>query len=171
VRGRTCTLLAPACSVSFATRYYLPAADAKLIDLNRLWIHYLSDANEKRDAVPSPDLPAYGKSLLYLVSRALDDVRKMPLLGLGRALDPAYARDDEQWAKEELPRVREWQSRWDVAKRGVEVASLDVPTTNAGGRTQATHGSFDNNIDTLTTTLERIRGARLVAPLEWLDFD
>ena len=73
---------------------------------------------------------------------------------------------------QELPaHLRDWQSRWDVSKRGIEVGSLDVPTTNAGGRTQATHGSFDNNIEALTTTLERIRGSRLVAPMEWLDFD
>jgi hypothetical protein len=171
LRVRTCTLLAPACSVSFATRFYLPAADAGLIDLDRLWIHYLSDANEKRDAVPSPELPAYGRSLLYLVSRALDDVRKMPILGLSRALDAAYARDDEQWAKDELVHLREWQSRWDVARRSIEVAALDVPTTNTGGRTQATHGSFDNNLDAVTDILARIRGSRLVSPLEWLDFD
>jgi hypothetical protein len=168
---RTVTLFAPACSLSFATRYYLPAADQKVIDLARLWIHFLSDANEKRDAVPAPSLPAYGKSLLYLVSRALDDARKTPLLGMERALDPAYARDDEQWAADELPHVREWQARWDVTKRGIVVGLPDVPSNRAAGRAQATHGSFDNNLDALTTTLERIRGAKLVAPMEWLDFD
>ena len=149
---RTCTLFAPACSMSFATRYYLPAAKAGLLDLERLWIHYLSDANEKRDGVPSPEVPAYGKSLLYLVSRALDDVRKMPLLGLERALDRRFARDAEQWAESELPFIREWQSKWDAASRGVRV---ETPG--------ATHGSFDEDADTLRAMLERIRGARLVA--------
>jgi hypothetical protein len=149
---RTCTLFAPACSMSFAARYYLPAAEAGLLDLERLWIHYLSDANEKRDGVPSPGVPAYGKSLLYLVSRALDDVRKMPLLGLERALDPRFARDAEQWAESELAFIRQWQSRWDRSELGIRVDKPD-----------ATHGSFDEDGDTLRAALERIRGARLVA--------
>ena len=101
----------------------------------------------------------------------LGDYSMLVWEGRAKAWLVDFAHDDEQWAKHELPLVREWQSRWDVSKRGVEVGSLDVPTTNAGGRTQATHGSFDNNIDALTTTLERIRGSRLVAPMEWLDFD
>ena len=67
--------------------------------------------------MPSPQLPAYGKSLLYLVSRALDDRRKMPLLGMERALLPKYANDADQWAGEELSTVRQWQSRWGSAKK------------------------------------------------------
>jgi hypothetical protein len=170
VKARTCTLFAPACSLAFAARYYLPAANAGIIDLARLWIHHLSDANEKCDGIPSPDVPAYGKSLLYLVSRALDDERKMPLLGFERALDPAYARDPEQWAQAQLPYVQEWLARWN-ATLAQPVATPYVRTTRAGGRMQATHGSFDNNIEALTATLARIRGAKLVAPMEWLDFD
>jgi hypothetical protein len=171
LRARTCTLFAPACSMSFASRYYLPAAQAKLVDLERLWIHYLSDANEKRDGLPSPRLPAYGKSLLCLVSRALEDVRKTPLLGFARALDAAYAKDEDQWAESELPFVREWQRRWKGGKLAIPVELPNVPITRAGGRTRATHGSFDNNIDALTAMLERIRGKKLVAPMEWLDFE
>jgi hypothetical protein len=170
-RVKTCTLFAPACSVSFAVRYYLPAADAGLIDLAKLWIHHLSDANEKRDGLPSPQVPAYGKSLLYLVARALDDVRKMPLLGLERALDPAYASDGEQWAESELAYLKQWQKRWKGAALAVPVDLPDLRTTRMGGRTQATHGAFDNSIDAITAALERVRGAKLVAPLEWLDFD
>jgi hypothetical protein len=172
---KTCTLFAPACSVSFAVRYYLPAADVALVDLERLWIYFLSDANEKRDGLPSPALPAYGKSLLYLVSRALDDERKMPLLGLARALDPKYARDDEQWAADQLGAIREWQARWkpDAGSKplAIEVALPDVRSTRTGARAQATHGSFDNNIDALTETIERIKAARMVAPMEWLDYE
>jgi hypothetical protein len=45
-----------------------------------------------------------------------------------------------------------------------------VRTTARGDRIQATHGSFDNNLDVIGETLRRIRGAPLVAPLEWLDY-
>ena len=113
-------------------------------------------------------MPAYGKSLLYLVSRALDDRRKMPLLGMERALDPAYARDDDQWALEELDTVRQWQRAWTGTR--VPVADTHVRNTRENGQVAATHGSFDNNIDALTATLERIAGRKLVSPVEWLDY-
>ena len=45
-----------------------------------------------------------------------------------------------------------------------------VRTTKTGDQIDACHGSFDNNIDVLTGTLERIRGSTLVAPMEWLDY-
>ena len=171
---KTCTLYAAACSTRFAVEHYLPAAEAGLIDLQKLWLYYLTDVNEKRDGLPSPQVAAYGKSLLYLVSRALDDRRKMPLLGMERALDPRYAKDDDQWAAEELPTIKDWLAKWQPASGqtvlGVPVASPNVRNTKAGGQIQATHGSFDNNIDALTDTLRRIKGGALVAPMEWLDY-
>ena len=173
-RFRSCTLFAPACSMAFAARYYLPAASAGLIDLKRVWIHVLSHENEKRDGLPAPSVPAYGKSLLYLVSRALDDRRKMPLLGLARALDPAYADDAGQWAEEELQWIHAWHARWKPgsgsSRRVTVIERPDVRSTRVGGQTQATHGSFDNNLEVMTETLRRIAGKALIAPLEWLDY-
>jgi hypothetical protein len=170
--ARTCTLFAAACSMQFAVNHYVPAADNGLLDLKQLSLHYLSDANEKRDGLPSPKLPAYGKSLLYLVSRALHDARKMPLLGMERALDPRYANDKEQWADEELHWVQEWQARW-----GTTASSLAFPEarpfvedTKEGGQVQATHGSFDNNIAVMGQSLRKISATPLVAPMEWLDY-
>ena len=170
----TCTLFAAACSTHFAVEHYLPAAQAGLIDLQRLWLHYLTDENEKGDGLPSPSVPAYGKSLLYLVSRALDDMRKMPLLGMERSLNPEFANDEDQWAAGELQSVKAWQARWQTGSgktaRGIPVRTPDVRNTKTGGQIHATHGSFDNNIDVLTDTLQRIKGGTLVAPMEWLDY-
>lgn len=173
-RVTTCTLFAAACSVRFAVERYLAAADANLLDLGRLWLYGLSDENEKRDGLPTPSLALYGKSLLYLVSRALDDERKMPLLGMERALLPRYATDPDQWDERELPSVQVWQARWQM-QRGAELlgrieTAHSVPDTRAGGQEQATHGSFDNHLRAMTETLERIRGGALVAPMEWLDY-
>jgi hypothetical protein len=165
---RTCTLFAPACSTRFATERYLRAEDLGLLDLKRLTLYCLTDENEKRDGLPSPALPAYGKSLLYLVSRALHDRRKMPLLGMERALLPKYANDSEQWAQDELATVRQWQARFSGAANSV--TAPDVRDTRTNHRVPATHGSFDNNIDALTETLTRIAGRKLVAPMEWLDY-
>jgi hypothetical protein len=41
---------------------------------------------------------------------------------------------------------------------------------NRNGKTQqAQHGSFDNNVEVIRQTIERISGAKIVAPIGWLD--
>jgi hypothetical protein len=169
------TLYAAACSVRFACERYLPAADAGLLPLDRLWLYCLSDENERADGLPTPSVPAYGKSLLYLVSRALDDARKIPLLGFERAhLDAfvdATAPDlREQWDAGHQADLRRWRDRWRGGALLKIVSERQVPIARDGKTSAATHGSFDNNIAVLTETIERISGERLVAPMEWLDY-
>ena len=176
LRVQTCTLFAAACSVRFAVEHYLKAAASGVLSLERLWLYVLSDECEKNDGLPSPEIPAYGKSLLYLVSRALDDVRKMPLLGMERALDPKYAHDADQWNRDELASVQMWQAQWSsmLPALGEHLANVvtkpRVQNTREGGQAQATHGSFDNNIDALSETLLRLKGSALVGEVEWLDY-
>jgi hypothetical protein len=173
---RSCTLYAAACSMQFAVEHYLGAADRGVLGLDQLWLAALSDVNEKDDALPGPDLPVYGKSLLYLVSRALDDVRKQPLLGMERALDAAYAADAEQWDAGALSAVQAWQRRGPClappagANAARVVRAPKVRDTREGGQIAATHGSFDNHIELLTEAIERIRGAPLIGEMEWLDY-
>jgi hypothetical protein len=162
------TLLAPACSTRFACDRYLSAVERGQLRAADIRIHVLSDENERADGLPAPGKAAYGKSLLYLVSRALDDERKMPLLGMARALDQAYDGDGSQWDAGELETVRRWQAAWPPGN-GFVVASRDVRNTRTGGQVQATHGSFDNNIDLLTAVIERIKGGK-IEPMEWLDY-
>jgi len=166
----TTTLYAAACSSGFANRTYGNAAAAQVLGLDSLWLYVLSDENETADGLPTPALPAYGKSLLYLVSRALDDVRKQPLLGMQRALTKAYRDDDMQWDAGELPEVQAWQKRWPAGDLLRVVTLPQVVTTKRQDTIPATHGSFDNSIVAIGETLERIRGKKLVAPLEWLDY-
>ena len=176
LRINTCTLYAAACSVRFAVDHYLKAANAGVLSLDKLWLHVLSDRNEKDDGLPSPEIPAYGKSLLYLVSRALDDARKMPLLGFERALDPKYASDADQWNGTELEALQTWQSVWATQRPTPGTTLLKVHgkprvrCTREGGEMPATHGSFDNSIEALGETLERIKGSGLIGDMEWLDF-
>ena len=167
------SLFAAACSVPFAVEHYLAADADGLLPLDRLHLAHLDDANEKRDALPSPRVGVYGKSLLYLVSRALDEERKMPLLGMERALLPKYGTDKDQWSKEHLKAVRQWQAAWKESHGDTRTTVIREPSvcqTRIGGTTQATHGSFDNNIPLLTQVLQRIAGSALVAPMEWLDY-
>jgi len=163
----SCTLYAAACSMRFAVQKYLGAG--VVLPVRKLHLDYLSDRNEKEDWLGGfSGLHLYGKSLLYLVSRALDDVRKQPLLGFERALDPKYAHDSDQWAVGEHDAVAEWQAKFKGTSRCVVAPSV---TVNKKGKTaQAQHGSFDNNVEVITATIRRIAGTPPAKPIEWLDY-
>jgi hypothetical protein len=165
----TCSLFAAACSVEFAVNRYLPAADNGLLDLDQLWLQFLSEENEKKDGLPTPTVALYGKSLLYLVSRALEDERKTALLGMERALDPKFVKNKDQWGDQQEHWLTQWQLRW-PATRGIPEKNRFVRDTREGHQQQATHGSFDNNIPVITQAIERIKGSPVVKPLEWLDY-
>ncbi|MDR4493864.1 MAG: C1 family peptidase [Nitrospirales bacterium] len=85
MKVHSCTLFAPACTVRFALNHYKPAIEARqVLKKSDLTIEILSDARELGDSVGP-----YGKSLLYLVSRALEDYHKTssrngPCVGTGR---------------------------------------------------------------------------------------
>ena len=169
----TCTLYAAACSVRFAVEHYLPAAEQGLLSLDKLWLYQLSDANERADGLPNAATPVYSKSLLCLVSRALDDARKMPLLGMERALLSEFANDAIQWDEQQLPFIKQWRKAWSPPDKKLELTTVTQPKvrqTRMGDQEPASHGSFDNNIDVLTQTLERIKGAPLLGEMEWLDY-
>ena len=171
VQAASCELYAAACSSAFAVQHYGAAQQAGVLSLDKLRLHVLTDSNERADGLPSAERDIYGKSLLYLVSRALDDVRKQPLLGMERALcaaDPAWS--DDQWAGAPNADVAAWLQLWPAGELLNLVTTPKVRTTKSGDQIAASHGSFDNNIDVLTGTLERIRGDVLVAPMEWLDY-
>jgi hypothetical protein len=115
-------LFAPACTVRFALDHLRPALQKKVLAPERLSLHVLSDANEQDDSVGP-----YRKSLLYLVSRAFEDVHKMPLLGMARAFDPASAQPraaDDLWAADRLAELRQWQAFW--ATQAAAGARLEV---------------------------------------------
>jgi hypothetical protein len=175
LRVASCELHAAACSSAFAVQHYGAADQAGVLPLSRLWLNVLTDANERADGLPSGERALYGKSLLYLVSRALDDVRKQPLLGMERALVPP----DSVWVEEQWlrprdqvchPDVEAWLAMWPGGDLLRRVAPNQVRTTRTGDQIPASHGSFDNNIDLMTATITRIRDGAVIAPLEWLDY-
>jgi hypothetical protein len=167
VQVASCALYAAACSVEFALEHYLEAA-APVLPIQKLHLDYLSDRNEKDDYLAGVEaLHLYGKSLLYLVSRALEDARKMPLLGFERALDPNYNTTD-YWAQAQLTPLRAWQAAFKGSRNCV--AAPSVPVNKQGKTQQAQHGSFDNNVEVIGATIARISGKKPVQPIEWLDY-
>jgi hypothetical protein len=157
-------LWAPACTVDFANRTYGTAFSDGTADPKSTFVSILDDANEKRDAcVPV----VYSKSLLYLVSRALEPDHKTPVLGLQR-IWPKWRQKDETFNSD----LGQAMSDWDRLGKGVvldaPVTDTTVPTRkepNNNEAIDANHGSFDNNIDVVNKALVRILGKNPKVPV------
>ena len=156
----SCSLYAPACTVDFALAHYIPALDKGILQYDRLHFDVLSDEREQVDTVGP-----YGKSLLYLVSRALEQSHKTPILGM-EAVWKESAQSEDMWNRAYLNQIKAWR---DYA---TEIKSLQVH-----GKDRAkiwdgqeliplAHGSFDNDIDVITSTLSRITGGKLQTKVE-----
>jgi hypothetical protein len=156
----TCSLYAPACTVEFALNHYAPALDQGTLQFDRFYFDILSDEREKADSVGP-----YGKSLLYLVSRALEQSHKTPLLGM-EAVWKQSAQSEDMWNTAYLGQIKSWR---DYA------SEINALTVHNKKRSQVwdgqeliplAHGSFDNDIDVLADTLRRITGDKLVTKVE-----
>ncbi|HYD78537.1 MAG TPA: alpha/beta hydrolase [Paucimonas sp.] len=182
----SCTLYAPACDIDFALRHYKPAMADKLPALggspllarDAFRLHVLSEARELDDTVGP-----YCKSLLYLVSRALERRHKTPLLGLATAFEGGK-RNTEHWHKDTLAGLQDWQEFFwngDVpqsvtptmlprAESQLSLCDAHVRVDDEKTTVKATHGSFDNDIDVVGATIERIIGGRLEKPVDDLSY-
>ena len=172
VASATCTLFAPACDLRFALDHFAATIEGGALARSSFTVHALSDARERDDAVFT-----YRKSLLYLVSRALDARERTPLAGLASAYDGDRATEG-WWNAADLADVVAWQ-QWfwggavpagfadqgpAPAVRGlnlVNARSIDTGPRNV----PATHGSFDNNLRVFVATLRAILGLAADAPL------
>ena len=75
LKAQSMHLWAPACTVDFANDTFAKAFSDGTAATSSTYIDILNDQNEVSD----PCVPvAYSKSLLYLVSRALEPVHKTP---------------------------------------------------------------------------------------------
>ncbi|WP_027478542.1 C1 family peptidase [Curvibacter gracilis] len=149
-------LYAPACTVAFANQHY-----AGTDILPRTHIALLSDPLERADNTAL----VYRKSLLYLVSNALEADRRTPILGLQRVFDTAQ--DEHAW--DGAAATGETLRAWHRAVADSQLASRlqvlhddKVLTALPDVREPASHGCFDNDIPLLTSTLQTICGGGLV---------
>lgn len=169
------TLYAPACSLAFARRCFIAAVAAGVVPRDRFWLHLLSDAAERDDTVGP-----YGKSLLYLVARGFEELRKTPLAGLQRTVDAAAQHpDDELWRAADWPAVQAWRA-WVAAlpAQADGVPACEVTAMRMAVSVQRAlkpgHNAFDNDIEILSRTINRVLGrlpnAALAAPVTDLDY-
>ena len=128
---RTCSLMAPACTIDFYDDRYRPrfgGGAGTVVKLPKMTVYNLIDELEKEDNVAY----AYRKSLLYLVSRALERQPERPLLGMQK-----YSAG--------LP-----------GEAGLQFVYSDG---RQGRSTSRSHGGFDNDAPTMNDILATILGA------------
>ncbi|NTV14468.1 MAG: C1 family peptidase [Desulfobulbaceae bacterium] len=132
----SCSLLAPACTLDFYREHYqprlLPAVGAG-VRLPCLDIYNLNEQLELDDNVAY----VYRKSLLYLVSRALERESDKPLLGMQL-----------------------------YAKQLAATSQLNIRYSDGqeGATSSTSHGGFDNDANTMNTILRRVLGAEAALP-------
>jgi hypothetical protein len=160
LRFETATLFAPACTTAFASRHYGPALAAGSV--GSLHVENMDDERELADSVGP-----YRKSLLYLVSRALEVAHKTPLLGLAAAWSRPGVKD--AWSADGNDDVRAWVSTvkglGDRAQH-LQLTKRDDPVRTGRATIPLAHGSFDNDIASISRLLVRIVGwTNLPAPV------
>ncbi len=158
---KTVHLYAPACSVAFANRYYAPHEAI----MKRLYLDILADAPEREDNVAY----IYQKSLLYFVSNALEADARMPILGLANVYDDQFKGWDGTSATAEA--LANWRNAVEISKLSERLTLHDekkfTSRTGVQKKTEPpSHGGFDNNIEVIGKTLERITGAQLTLPVD-----
>lgn len=153
-------LYAPACTVQFANRHYAPQSEL----MKRLYLHVLSDERERGDSIA-----AYRKSLLYLVANALEVDLRTPILGLENVFKEDFAGwDGTSSTGDSLKGWRQAMTAAGLVAQGrLSVLSApQVTTALPQHQIKAAHGSFDNDIDVVAQTLERIRRGPLAQPVD-----
>jgi predicted chitinase len=152
-------LYAPACTVQFATRHY--ATQSELME--KLYLDVLSEQNERDDNV----VAVYRKSLLYLVSNALESDLRTPILGMENVFKQGYAGWDGSSATGEVLGLwRQAAKNAGLEKRLQVMDTAKITTRLPDKQIKAGHGCFDNDVATVSRTLERINGGKLKLPVD-----
>jgi hypothetical protein len=142
----SCSLWAPACTIDFFRKNYLPAIKSGALE--RLAVFALTDQFEKDDNCAN----IYHKSILYLVSHAFEEVPRQPWMGRDPGKKSKQLGEPilgmEKWIAAEL---RPDERKWDL----VLAPNTEVEGTRAASRATS-HGDFDDDNVTLQATLGRI---------------
>ncbi len=131
----TLQLFGPACTLDLYDTHLHPALVSGRV---RRMVHYYLDEARERDDSVGP----YGKSILYLVSRAYQDRRRVvPIMGL-----------EKDWRQADQTGVESWNTNDDPDK----TRSPD-------------HGGFDNDLVTMNQALKVMLGRAPTTPFRESD--
>ena len=162
---KSCRLLAPACTMDFANKHYGPALKNGTLDGAQFHVHLLNDKLERNDRVGP-----YGKSLLYLVSRALEVHHKEPLLGMEGVwrlkdsqlpADMWYVHDGENQPVNNRVNdsIETWHQKFDhfIPIENIHLAK-EPEIFDGKGHILQNHGNFDNNCSLFNQVIRDING-------------
>jgi hypothetical protein len=138
----SCTLWAPACTTALFRQAYLPVVEQQRI--KRFALYCLDDQTEQDDNCAE----VYNKSLLYLVSHAFEDRKRVPQAQPGEPIAGMYKHLYQELAElSALPNC------------DVVLAPNEEPKGSLRASRARHHGDFDDDRDTVLSTLKRILGA------------
>lgn len=139
----TCTLWAPACTLEFYRKNYLPAI--RNGSLSRFAVFTLTDRAEQDDHCAN----IYHKSLLYLVAHAFEETMRQPTFRRkGDAPGGESILGMQKWIEHGLTKA-ERPEDWVRSPNDAAMGQRDAARAIA-------HGSFDDDEATLKATLARI---------------
>lgn len=154
----SCTLWAPACTTELFKQAYLPAVAGGQI--GRMALFALSDKAEQDDQCAE----IYNKSLLYLISNALEARARIPLCRDGVALLGM-----ERFIEADA----ELKALFESGQADLVIAPNNEPEGAPGASQARHHGDFDDDHRTVLATFARIAAAgsgRHKAPLAPVTF-
>ena len=154
MKVKSLTLYAPACTTAFANKHYINAFKKKTLKQTKTFIHMMDDERERADSVA-----LYKKSLLYLVSRALEDVHKTPLLGMAASWNIDYSKKNDIYNHSQYADMKRWiKSTKEIRRFIYDKSKSQVKTSLRDDYTKLAHGSFDNDIEVIEQTIKQIKG-------------
>lgn len=134
-------LLAPACTTDFFETHYTRFLQGKgaLKLKDKIYLYGMTDQQELDDEVAASSVPwpRYERSLLYLVSRAYEEVANTPIAGMKIFHD-------------KLPSHLKLQ--------------ISLSSATSSDTRSTTHGGFDNDATTLGRVMSRILGGAVPYP-------
>jgi hypothetical protein len=146
-------LLAPACTLKFANEIFPPLVEAGRLQPDKFFVANLNRENERADRVGP-----YNKSLLYLVSRAFEVPRKVPLLGLD---DSWILKCELDSARTSYPKVSSvFGDTQDPFHRAMVLANLAPYYALTGSKDMSAFGDMQN-IKALTQATDLSKPAPL----------
>ncbi len=137
LRIASCTLFAPAATIDLFETHYFPylISEPAALGIEQMQVFNLTDRLERADTVAK----IYRKSLLYLVSRAFEELVPEAILGLQSDMD-------ELLQKPKMSMI-------------VDRFTVHYSDGSPDAATQSTrHGGFDNDVATMNSLLRTILG-------------
>ncbi len=129
-RVTSCSLLAPAATMALFQASYANLLNTSGFGIDNFGVYNLSESLELEDNIGG----VYRKSLLYMVSRAFEEITPAPILGMMR-----YAKEETGLPAESV-----------YVSDGNPPPGVEVPTASIS------HGGFDNDPYTMNHMLSRI---------------